>query len=161
MVCAPIDFEQFAVALSAFVPLMQTALWFALIAGAFIVLRLPLCALLAALEDRLRKGGSVKIGDIELGGVPLVTKTADLADAAKEGSLKLYGNPDRFVLLFKARTESWSNSTKAMQLPTGCIVQVTNEQRQADGTWVAAEALAFAPGVSIHEEEGDEGRYLA
>lgn len=69
--------------------------------------------------------------------------------------LKTTGNPDLFQLLCKASSEDegWMKSTKVMQCPNGCVVQVSTQQRNPDGSYAVAEALTFVPNVSI-------GRYL-
>jgi hypothetical protein len=59
----------------------------------------------------------------------IATKTADLP-----AEVKVVGNPDHFVLLFKATAAGWSKSTKAMDVGTGCIVQVSTEHLASDGT---------------------------
>ena len=70
-----------------------------------------------------------------------------------------FGSPDRFKLLFKAssRTEGWMKSTKAMQVSTGCVVQVTTQQQNPDGSYALAEALTFVPGVVIYDEVSVDG----
>jgi len=63
---------------------------------------------------------------------------------------------DLFKLLSKAssKEEGWMKSTKAMEVPGGCVVQVTTQQDNN-----VAEAVCFVPGVKII---GDEtGRKLA
>lgn len=76
-------------------------------------------------------------------------------------------NGDLFKLLSKASSESegWMKSTKAMDVIAGCVVQVTTQQRNPDGTYCIAEALTFVPGVKIKElfDEHKEckGRVLA
>ena len=44
----------------------------------------------------------------------------------------------------------------------GCVVQVTTQQRNPDGSYSVAEALTFVPGVKISDfnEDGRGGRYL-
>ena len=76
--------------------------------------------------------------------------------------LKVVGNGDSFKLLFKASSEEegWMKSTKAMFVGNGCIVQVTTQQRNPDGSYSIAEALTFVPGVYI-EEDVNSGRTLA
>lgn len=76
--------------------------------------------------------------------------------------VQFYGDGDMFKLLCKASSESqgWMKSTKACQTPHGCIVQVTTQQRNLDGTYAVAEALTYVPGVQI-EEANDGGCYLA
>lgn len=72
------------------------------------------------------------------------------------------GNGDMFRLLCKASSqkEGWMKSTKACEVPTGCIVQVTTQQRNIDGTYAVAEAITFVPGVKIVKDENN-GRRLA
>jgi len=61
---------------------------------------------------------------------------------------------DLFKLLSKASSEAegWMKSTKAMETPMGCVVQVTTQQMNPDGSYSIAEALTFVPGVHIHEQ---------
>ena len=76
--------------------------------------------------------------------------------------IKVVGNGDTFRLLCKASSqeEGWMKSTKAMQVPGGCVVQVTTQQRNPDGSYAVAEALTFVPGVSI-KEDVNGGRKLS
>jgi len=73
----------------------------------------------------------------------------------------VYGNGDAFELICKASSEAegWMKSTKAMEIPSvGCLVQVTTQQRNADGSYAVAEALTFVPGVCIHRYHHGTGR---
>lgn len=88
-------------------------------------------------------------------GGKIATKTADLS-----GDIKIIGNPDQFVLLFKAAAPQWSKSTKAMDIGTGCIVQVSTEHLASDGTVSVAEAVTFVPGVQIGDDEARTGKRL-
>ena len=79
--------------------------------------------------------------------------------------IKVVGDGDAFRLICKASSEDegWMKSTKAMQIDgVGCIVQVTTQQRNNDGTYAIAEALTFVPNVelrpSIEESFSDGGR---
>lgn len=90
---------------------------------------------------------------------PTKTKTLNVSDikGAKQEieDLEVFGNGDTFRLICKASSaaEGWMKSTKAMEIPgVGCVVQVTTQQRNADRSYVLAEALAFVPGVGIVEE---------
>jgi len=76
--------------------------------------------------------------------------------------IKVVGNGDMFQLLCKASSESegWMKSTKAMQIPGGCIVQVTTQQRNPDGSYAVAEAICFVPNVWILPDENN-GRRLS
>lgn len=73
----------------------------------------------------------------------------------KVSDIKVFGNGDLFQLICKASSESqgWMKSTKAMQTPNGCVVQVTTQQRNPDGSYVIAEALTFVPNVTIAEDK--------
>lgn len=75
--------------------------------------------------------------------------------------LNVVGNGDSFKLLYKASSQEqgWMKSTKAMQLPNGCLVQVTTQQKNPDGSYSCAEALTFAPDVMIVDDENN-GRKL-
>jgi len=66
--------------------------------------------------------------------------------------LTIFGNGDMFKLMSKASSqeEGWMKSTKACDTGTGCIVQVTTQQRNPDGSYSVAEALTFVPNIAIH-----------
>jgi hypothetical protein len=68
--------------------------------------------------------------------------------------IKKIGDGDMFRLLCKAssQNEGWMKSTKAMQVPGGCVVQVTTQQKNSDGSYVVAEALAYVPNVIIVDD---------
>jgi hypothetical protein len=87
--------------------------------------------------------------------VPNVTKTAELP----RGNT-IVGNPDNFVLLFKANGPTWKKSTKAMAVEGGCLVQVSTEVLGSGGYIGVAEALSFVPGVVIEDDASGEGRHL-
>jgi hypothetical protein len=65
--------------------------------------------------------------------------------------IQVVGNGDMFRLLCKASSQAqgWMKSTKAMEVPGGCVVQVTTQQRNPDGSYAVAEALTYVPGVQI------------
>jgi len=87
---------------------------------------------------------------------------SDVSGAKQNVSdLKVFGDGDLFQLLAKASSEKegWMKSTKAMPIAkTGCVVQVTTQQRNPDGSYAVAEALTFVPGVKIVADEN--GRRL-
>lgn len=88
---------------------------------------------------------------------------SDVSGARKNvKDIAVVGNGDMFQLLCKAssQAEGWMKSTKAMQVPGGCVVQVTTQQRNHDGTYAVAEALTYVPGVFIVDDENN-GRRLA
>ena len=88
---------------------------------------------------------------------------SDVSGARKNvPDIKVVGNGDSFRLLCKASSEEegWMKSTKAMEVPNkGCIVQVTTQQRNPDGSYAVAEALAFVPDVVCVDDENG-GRTL-
>ena len=65
--------------------------------------------------------------------------------------LQVYGDGDSFALLCKAssKEQGWMKSTKVCNVPGGCIVQVTTQQKNPDGSYAVAEALTFVPNVHI------------
>lgn len=78
--------------------------------------------------------------------------TTVLQAKANVKDLVVWGDGDMFKLLCKAssQSEGWMKSTKAMEIPgAGCVVQVTTQQRNPDGSYVLAEAVCFVPGVFI------------
>ena len=83
---------------------------------------------------------------------------SDVSGAKQNVSdLKVIGNGDAFQLLFKASSqeEGWMKSTKAMQIREGCLVQVTTQQRNPDGSYAVAEALCYIPHAYIAPDEND------
>jgi len=65
--------------------------------------------------------------------------------------LVVYGDGDTFALLCKASSQEqgWMKSTKVCNVVGGCIVQVTTQQRNPDGSYALAEALTYVPGVRM------------
>lgn len=81
---------------------------------------------------------------------------------AKENvkDLEVVGNGDTFRLICKAssKKEGWMKSTKALEIPeSGCLVQVTTQQRNPDGSYAVAEAVDFVPGVKLVKDPDHEG----
>jgi len=79
------------------------------------------------------------------------TSTADTQNTTND--IKVFGNPDLWVLICKASSKSqgWMKSTKAMQTSSGVFLRVTSEFTNKDGTKSINEAVSFAPGVEIVE----------
>lgn len=80
----------------------------------------------------------------------------------KVSDIKSVGYGDLFELLSKASSvkEGWMKSTKAMEIDkVGCVIQVTTQQRNPDGSYAVAEALSFVPGVCIRDF-GKDGKIL-
>jgi hypothetical protein len=84
-------------------------------------------------------------------------KTLDISEVkgakANISDLKVYGDGDTFVLLCKAssQNEGWMKSTKVCNVPDGCILQVTTQQRNPDGSYSVAEAVTYVPGVHLNK----------
>ncbi len=79
-----------------------------------------------------------------------VTGSDELKDKVPDAVVS--GNPNAWVTISKAHSESqgWMKSTKAMLVyGGGCLVQVSTQQRNPDGSWSLAEALTFVPGAAI------------
>ena len=72
--------------------------------------------------------------------------------------VKVVGNGDMFQLLCKASStqEGWMKSAKAMEVPGGCVVQVTTQQGEQ-----VAEALVFVPGVVIAPDDNNGRKLVA
>lgn len=80
--------------------------------------------------------------------------STDKEDKKNIMDLKTYGKPDNFALLCKASSqgEGWMKSTKVCNVGGGCIVQVSTQQRNPDGSYAVAEALTYVPGVHLDKE---------
>jgi hypothetical protein len=94
---------------------------------------------------------------------PKTLHNNDTADAKKTVSdVLVVGDPDMFKLLCKAssKEQGWMKATKAMEITkVGCLVQVTTQQRNSDGSYSVAEALSFVPGVRVVDDKNG-GRAL-
>lgn len=68
--------------------------------------------------------------------------------------LQVYGDGDAFALLCKAssKDQGWMKSTKVCNVPYGCIVQVTTQQKNPDGSYAVSEALTYVPDVHIDKD---------
>lgn len=74
---------------------------------------------------------------------------------ANISDLETFGDGDSFRLICKASSQKqgWMKSTKALEIAgVGCLVQVTTQQRNADGSYAVAEALTWVPGICISPE---------
>lgn len=105
--------------------------------------------------------------DANTGRAPGKEKTlynSDASDAKKNvRDIKFWGDGDTFKLLSKASSEDegWMKSTKAMETGNGCVVQVTTQQRNPDGSYAVAEAVTFVPGVEICETKDSDGKVVS
>jgi hypothetical protein len=92
--------------------------------------------------------------------VPVVTakdlSRTDMAEAEASG-IQTYGNPGAWKCICKAwnEKEGWMKSTKAMQVGSaGCLIQVTTQQKNPDGSYSLAEAVCFAERANLTEVDG-------
>jgi len=72
----------------------------------------------------------------------------NMSDArSKVSDIEVVGDPGVWVLACKASSKSqgWMKSTKFMRVPGGQLFLVTTQQRNLDGSYAVAEALAFVP----------------
>lgn len=91
-------------------------------------------------------------------------ENSDVSGARKNvKDIVVVGNGDMFQLLCKAysKAEGWMKSTKAMEVPGGCVVQVTTQQENPDGSYMVAEALTYVPGVMIAADENNGRKLVA
>ena len=118
-----------------------------------LLFRLALTRCVIALAIRIRRGAGFKMGPFEFGGgeAELIKSTTEATERGLVADK--YGNPDNFTLLFKAVGPRLSKSTKAMQVPGGCLVLVSSELLNADGEWSASESLEFVPNVVIKRDQ--------
>lgn len=84
---------------------------------------------------------------------------SDVDGASKNvPDLKVFGHGDAWRLLCKASSENegWMKSTKVMVVTEpgadtnmGCLVQVTTQQRNPDGSYAVAEAVTYVPRATM------------
>lgn len=96
-----------------------------------------------------------------------VKKSLDIVDPtsakAKILDISIFGDPNAWLLLAKASSESqgWMKSTKVLPIEkVGCLVQVSTQQRNPDGTYAVAESLEFIPGVKVVESWDGSGKVV-
>ncbi len=103
---------------------------------------------------------SKQIGEVIKRVEDKVVKSLDVASiedaTSKVSDIVVVGDGNLFKVLSKASSKSqgWMKSTKAMEVPSGVVVQVTTQQWDN-----VAEAITYVPGVKI-EEDVNGGRKL-
>lgn len=72
----------------------------------------------------------------------------------KINDIEIFGNTDSFKLMCKAssKEQGWMKSTKICNVPNGCIMQVSTQQKNQDGSYSLSEAVTFIPQCKINEE---------
>lgn len=113
---------------------------------ALMIFHKPIVRFADAIRNRLYKAQSVALEGNHLGKVMIVC-TEDVQ--SREEDLQKFGNPDQFRLMFKAQTKDWMKSTKAMNVPGGCLVQMSTDRKQKNGSWVSAETSTFLPNAHV------------
>jgi len=84
---------------------------------------------------------------------------SDISEAHKNvKDIKVFGDGDLFKLLSKASSEEegWMKSTKVMDVGEGCVIQVTTQQKNLNGSYSVAEALTYVPGIKLIEYDDGE-----
>jgi predicted signal transduction protein with EAL and GGDEF domain len=89
-----------------------------------------------------------------------VRSTDDARECAKADNRKIFveGDPDAMALLFKVESDDWMKSTKAMEVPGGCLVQVSTRMGPLGSEASVAEALEFVAGARLVTDA--HGRHL-
>ena len=87
------------------------------------------------------------------------------ASGAKKNvkDIVFWGNGDTFKLICKASSEAegWMKSTKAMEVEgVGCVIQVTTQQRNPDGSYALSDDVTFVPWSKIEEEHDSDGNII-
>ena len=79
----------------------------------------------------------------------------------KISDIEIIGD-DLWQVLCKAssKDQGWMKSTKAMDITNGCLIQVTTQQVNPDGSYSLAEAITFIPDTKIVKNE-DGNKSLA
>jgi hypothetical protein len=77
--------------------------------------------------------------------------------------IHFWGDGDTFKLISKASSENegWMKSTKAMEIEgVGCVVQVTTQQRNPDGSYSLSDAVTFVPNAKIEVQKNEAGETI-
>lgn len=125
-----------------------------------LVLRKPLTALLNVLVERVSAGSEISVAGVSIGAANRNTSDAQEAAKRRGEPLTVFGNPDQLKLLFKVQGDDWKKSTKALEVPGGCLVQMTTERVDRDGNWSTSEALQYVPQVRVVADAPGEGYTL-
>jgi hypothetical protein len=99
---------------------------------------------------------NVKATDKDVGITEKDLSRTDM-EGAEESGMEVFGDPGAWKCLCKASNakEGWMKSTKVMQVGSaGCLIQVTTQQKNPDGSYTLAEAVCFAERVNLVDEAG-------
>jgi hypothetical protein len=117
-------------------------------------LKTPATSLLNNIAEKAKAARSVKFGEfisIE------ANSTEEFKNASEKQGLPVAvtGRPDLFRLICKASNKVLAKSTKVMNLPNGCLVQVSTKEIGPSGNLAVAEALSYIPGVNVDVPDSD------
>lgn len=161
-----------------FIPLFQNLIWPLLVLVVIFSFRPQIMGLIKRMQ---RMKVKTPVGEMEIVGTDNLEEAENLAKAASkvmnasiadtQGFIErieqeegrpptIVGNPDRFQLLTKVESARLERSTKVMNVPTGCIVQVTTKERGQNGQISVAEALTFVPDLNVTIEKDTDGKLL-
>lgn len=106
-----------------------------------------------------KKSSEAKVADVAVDEPTSEEKDLSRTDMTEveESGIKTYGDPGAWVCICKAwnEKEGWMKSTKAMQVGSaGCLIQVTTQQKNRDGSYTLAEAVCFAERVNLTVDGG-------
>jgi hypothetical protein len=97
----------------------------------------------------------------------LKAKTLDNVDPTTAKSkvldIKIFGDPNAWLVLSKASSEreGWMKSTKVLPVDgVGCLLQVSTQQMNPDGSYSLAEALQWVPGVRVDSDKDANGNIV-
>lgn len=128
--------------------------WPALALLVFQQLKKPAIQLLQNIAEKSKDARSIKISEFSIE----VNSTEDFKEVS--GKLgrptAIMGSPDLFRLVCKASNTMLSKSTKVMNLPAGCLVQVSTKEASESGDIAVAEALTYIPGLNIDVPDWDK-----
>ena len=160
------------------IPLIQLLLWPIVILVALIVLRPQLAGVTKRMQHMKIK---TPVGEMEIVGTDNPEEAERIAETASKvmrissGSTQdfashieqqegkppvIIGDPDQFQTLFKVSSDQLMKSTKAMNVPNGCIVHVTTREVDQNGRISVADAVTFVPDLNVRIESDEEGNIL-
>ncbi len=145
----------------AFVPLLQSLAWPGFLLAIILTFKEQLRQALKLMTERIQSG-KLKIGttELELTSVKNTEEFKKLSQQKKGEKPVIVGNPDLFQLLAKASLSNFMKSTKVMNTPTGCVVQVSTKEISPSGELSVAEAVTFVPGINVQIKKDQNGNIV-
>ena len=114
------------------VPLVQSSVWPLVFFAALLVFRAHLARLLDMFVDRLK---AAKVLGVELEINPVLNTRDFVVSTEKATGQKpvINGRPDMVELLCQVSSPTLKKSTKVMNMPGGCVVQVSTREISPNG----------------------------